>query len=183
METLDTDKLLQLQSKQIEKEQKEIAERMRIIGKRVDHLERAMRKEERSLVAADYDRQKAEDSAAHKAAIAAAQDAAIEKHSSDLALKQRLIRMLGDASAIRQVVEGKRVEEFAKKRAEAEKKITEEKAKLKARKLAERAEERKRQAEESRRAEQAEREAEGECFSLMIEPFRFRYFWMENYLC
>ncbi len=138
METLDTDKLLQLQSKQIEKEQKEVAERMRIIAKRVDHLERALRKEEIPLILSDYEKQKEQDYAAHRQAIQVAQQAAEEKHKSDLAAKERLGRMMGDYSSIRKTVESKRVEEFEKLRAQAAIKIADEKAKLKKKVLAER---------------------------------------------
>lgn len=160
MDGLDTDHLLQLQAKQIEKEQKEVAERTRIIAKRVDHLERALRREERPLIEADYERQKEADREAHHASIKAAQQAATERHQHDLALKQRLGRMMDDYARARQLVESKRAEEFAAKRAAAEKKIAQEKEKLKKRVLAERAAEEKRRKEEDAQREREEREAE-----------------------
>jgi translation initiation factor 3 subunit A len=162
MEVLDTEKLLQLQSKQIEKEQREVAERLRIIAKRVDHLERAFRKEERPLVEADYERQKAEDKEAHVAAIKAARQVAREKHAIDLDLKKRLGRMMPDYLQARSVVESKRADEFAQRKAEAEKKMAEEKAKYKKKVLAERAAEKKRRAEEEARRAEEERVAAGE---------------------
>lgn len=163
MEVLDTDKLLQLQSKQIEKEQREIAERLRILAKRVDHFERAMRKEERPLIEGDYEQQKAEDREAHIAAIKAAREAAREKHAIDLDLKRRLGRMMPDYLEARQAVESRRADEFAARKAEAEKKIAEEKAKLRKRVLAERAAEKKRAAEEKKRRAAEEKAAEGGC--------------------
>lgn len=163
IESLDTDHLLQLQAKQIEKEQKETLERTRIIAKRVDHLERALRKEERPLIEADYERQKEADRVAHNAAILAQRQAATEKHQHDLALKQRLGRMMADYSKVRAVVESKRVEEFAAKRSAADKKIAEEKAKLKKKVLAERAEEEARKEQQRIAEEKAQQEEAGEC--------------------
>jgi translation initiation factor 3 subunit A len=162
VEDLDTEKLLQLQSAQIAKEQKNIAERMRIISKRVDHLERAFRKEERPLLEDDYEKQKQADKDAHKAAIKAAQQAALEKHHLDLALKERLSRMLGDYQSAKQIIESARQEEFAQRKAEADKKIAEEKKAYRAQVLKERAERRRKEEQERQAREQAEREEEGE---------------------
>lgn len=162
MEDLDTEKLLQLQSAQIAKEQKNIAERMRIISKRVDHLERAFRKEERPLLENDYERQQQADKDAHKAAIKAAQQAAVEKHHLDLALKERLSRMLGDYQSSKQVIESARQEEFAQRKAEADRKVAEEKKAYREKVLKERAERRRREEQEREAAAQAEREEEGE---------------------
>ncbi|KAG7528776.1 hypothetical protein FFLO_05945 [Filobasidium floriforme] len=160
VEDLDTEKLLQLQSAQIAKEQKNIAERMRIISKRVDHLERAFRKEERPLLEDDYEKQKQADKDAHKAAIKAAQQAALEKHHLDLALKERLSRMLGDYQSAKQIIESARQEEFAQRKAEADKKIAEEKKAYRAQVLKERAERRRKEEQERQAREQAEREEE-----------------------
>jgi len=162
MEDLDTDKLLKLQSAQIAKEQKNIAERMRIISKRVDHLERAFRKEERPLLEQDYETQKTADKEAHKAAIQAAQQAASEKHHLDLALKSRLSRMLADYQQSKEIIESARQEEFAQRKAEADKKIAEEKKAYREKVLKERADRRRREEEERQAQEQAEREEEGE---------------------
>ena len=48
---LDSAKLVAMQVEQLAKEKKEMDERLRIVGKRVDYLERAMRKEERAYTA------------------------------------------------------------------------------------------------------------------------------------
>ncbi|KAJ9107564.1 hypothetical protein QFC21_001023 [Naganishia friedmannii] len=160
-ENIDTETLLAMQSQQIEKEQKTIAERTRIIAKRVDHIERALRKEEIPLIEADYEKQKSADREAHQKQIEAERQAALEKHQHDLELKKRLGRMLADYQVVRNMVESKRADEFAAKRAAAEKKIAEEKAKLKKKVLAERAAKRKQEQEERKRIEEEEkREAE-----------------------
>jgi translation initiation factor 3 subunit A len=161
MDNMDTDKLLQLQSQQIEKEQKNITERMRIISKRVDHLERAFRKEERPLLEADYEKQKQADVDAHKASIAAAQQAALEKHQLDLALKERLSRMMADYNKTKEVIESARKEEFAQKKAEADRKIAEEKKVYKDKVLKQRAEKRKQEEVARAERERAAREEEG----------------------
>ncbi|KAJ9124488.1 hypothetical protein QFC24_003279 [Naganishia onofrii] len=160
-ENIDTETLLAMQSQQIEKEQKTIAERTRIIAKRVDHIERALRKEEIPLIEADYEKQKSADREAHRKQIEAERQAAMEKHQHDLELKKRLGRMMADYQVVRNLVESKRADEFAAKRAAAEKKIAEEKAKLKKKVLAERAAKRKQEEEERKRIEEEEkREAE-----------------------
>ncbi|KAJ9097560.1 hypothetical protein QFC19_006734 [Naganishia cerealis] len=156
-EKIDTETLLAMQSQQIEKEQKTIAERTRIIAKRVDHLERALRKEEIPLIQADYEKQKAADREAHKKQIEAERQALLEKHQHDVELKKRLGRMMADYQVVRNIVEAKRADEFAAKRAAAEKKITEEKAKLKKKVLAERAAKKKLEEEERKRIEEEER--------------------------
>ena len=44
MDNISTDNLMRLQVEQLAKEKKELAERMRIASKRLDHIERAYRK-------------------------------------------------------------------------------------------------------------------------------------------
>ncbi|CAG8452482.1 12541_t:CDS:2 [Ambispora gerdemannii] len=68
LENLDTDRLVQLQVEQLEKEKKELNERLRATAKRMDHLERAYRKEEIPLLEKDYERQRKADRAYHEAA-------------------------------------------------------------------------------------------------------------------
>ena len=122
MENLSTDNIMRLQVEQLEKEKKDLTERMRVALKRLDHTERAYRKEERPLLSQDYDQQQANDKAAHEAA----QKARIENyrlsHDQDIETKRRLFRMMDDYKARKDVIVGKRGEEFAKKKAAAEKK-------------------------------------------------------------
>ena len=129
MENLSTDNIMRLQVEQLEKEKKELNERMRVATKRLDHTERAYRKEERPLLSQDYEVQQANDRAAHEAA----QKARIENyrlsHEQDIETKKRLLRMMDDYKTRRDAIIGKRGEEFAKRKAAAEKKINDEKAK------------------------------------------------------
>ncbi|EPQ53116.1 hypothetical protein GLOTRDRAFT_107210 [Gloeophyllum trabeum ATCC 11539] len=163
MEQLSTDNLMRLQVEQIEKEKRELNERLRVIAKRVDHIERAYRKEERPLLAKDYEEQQATDRATFEALQQQRLEAAKQTHLQNLETKKRLSRMLGDYQARKEEIMAKRSEEFAKRQAKAQKKIEEEKAKRRAAVLKAREEERLRWEEEERiRREQEEEEAKRE---------------------
>ena len=123
MENLSTDNLMRLQVEQLEKEKKELNERMRVIAKRLDHVERAYRKEERPLLAKDYEQQQESDRAAHEAAQKARIEAARRSHQEDLETKKRLARVLPDYEAFRDKVVGRRGDEFTKRKEQAQRKI------------------------------------------------------------
>ena len=108
MENLSTDNLMRLQVEQLEKEKKEINEKMRIVNKRMDHIERAYRKEERPLLVKDYEVQQANDKAAHEAAQKARIETARLTHQQDLETKKRLLRIMDDWKNYRDTVIGKR---------------------------------------------------------------------------
>ncbi|KAL7422773.1 eukaryotic translation initiation factor 3 subunit A [Cryptotrichosporon argae] len=159
---LDTSKIVALQVEHVAKEKRELSERLRIIGKRVDHLERAFRKEERPLLAQDYERQKEDDKKAHEQAQKAARELAIRQQADAKQLKARLARMMPDYLEARASVEATQQQEFEQARLAAQKKIAEEKEKFKADVLAKRRAERERceraraEEEERRRAEEEE---------------------------
>ncbi|KAI0704450.1 hypothetical protein C8T65DRAFT_654078 [Cerioporus squamosus] len=143
MESLSTDNLMRLQVEQLEKEKKELTSRL-------DHIERAYRKEERPLLAKDYEIQQANDRAAFEEAQKARIEAHRQAHLRDIETKKRLT----------EAVIARRGEEFAKKKELAQKKMEEEKAQRRAAVLKAREEERLRQEEEERiRREQEEEEA------------------------
>lgn len=154
IDNMDTDGLVQLQVEQLEKEKRELAERLRIVSKRVDHVERAFRKEERPLVLADYERQQADDLLAHQVHVKETRDEAKEKHESDVALKNRLARMLPDYQKIKQDIQERQADSFERTRKEAEVKIAEAKAKLRKEVYAQRAERERLEAEEIKREEE-----------------------------
>lgn len=129
METYDTEGLITIQVAQLEKEKKEISERLRIIAKRIDHTERAYRKEEQPLLAEDYKNQQMTDRETFEAIQQARLRAARKSHEGDLETKVRLTRLLGEYHARKAVMIAKKEEEFAAKKAAAEKKIKEEKEK------------------------------------------------------
>lgn len=167
---------MRLQVEQLEKERKELNEKMRVASKRLDHTERAYRKAERPLLSKDYEVQQANDKAAHEAA----QKARIENyrltHQQGLEAKSRLSRMLPDYTARREAILTKRRVDFERKQRLAQQKIDEEKAKLKAQFIRKKEEERhareeelriqrEREEEERRLEEEARREEEGTSIS------------------
>ena len=160
METYDTEGLITIQVAQLEKEKKEISERLRIIAKRIDHTERAYRKEEQPLLVEDYQNQQVIDRETFEAIQRARLELAKKTHQDDLETKARLTRLLGDYHARKEVIIAKKGEEFAAKKAVAEKKIREEKEKRTKRILMEREEaEAKAEKEEQARLEREREEA------------------------
>ncbi|OCF37955.1 eukaryotic translation initiation factor 3 subunit A [Kwoniella heveanensis BCC8398] len=159
IEDLDSNKLVAMQVEQLAKEKRDHAEKLRIVGKRVDHLERAYRKEERPLLAEDYERQKVEDKAAHDRANVLAREAAIAQQKAAVELKARLIRMMPDYLIAREQVESQKAAEHKAAREQARQKVDEEKAKLKARIIERKKAEKAQREQEEREAEERERRA------------------------
>ncbi|KAI0631697.1 hypothetical protein C8Q77DRAFT_1177634 [Trametes polyzona] len=158
MESLNPDNLMRLQVEQLEKEKKELNERMRVLTKRLDHIERAYRKEERPLLAKDYEQQQATDRAVFEATQKARLEAHRAAHEQDVETKHRLTRMLSDYNKLKESIHARRGEEYAKRQQEAQKKMEEEKAKRRAAVLKAREEERLRKEEEERKRREKEEE-------------------------
>lgn len=147
---------MRLQVEQLEKEKRERESRLRVIAKRIDHIERAYRQEERPLLAKDYELQQASDRATFEQIQKDRIDAARLTHKRDLETKKRLSRILPEFEARKAVILEKRSAEYERKKAAARTKIEEEKGKRRAVVLKAREDERLR--EEA--AETALREAE-----------------------
>ncbi|KAI0739664.1 hypothetical protein C8Q80DRAFT_1112131 [Daedaleopsis nitida] len=173
MESLSTDNLMRLQVEQLEKEKKELSERMRILSKRLDHIERAYRKEERPLLAKDYEVQQANDRKVFEESQKARLEAHRHAHVQDVETKKRLTRMLSDFNQVKDAVSARKGEEFAKKKEAAQKKMEEDKAKRRAAVLEAREEERLlAEEEEQKRREQEEELAHLEAERLAEERRR-----------
>jgi translation initiation factor 3 subunit A len=154
---MDTDSLRRLQVIQLDKERGELHEKLRVTGKRIDHFERALRREEIPLLNDDYDAQLAQESRVYeqnrqqKLALAAA------RHKESLNLKKRLQRILPDYQDYRSTIKQNRFEEFETRRKEAQNALEAEKA----RKLTayhKYQEDERRKDEEREREEELERE-------------------------
>ncbi len=158
LENLDPDSLVQLQVAQLEKEKRELNERLRAIAKRMDHIERAFRKEEIPLLEKDYERQRKADKAYHEAARKLQLETAAAKHTEDLKVKNRLMRILPDYQKYREEIENKRFEEFEQRRNAAQAKIEEEKEKRRQLYRVKKEEERKRKEMEEETRRKAEEE-------------------------
>jgi translation initiation factor 3 subunit A len=170
VENLNTDNLMRLQVEQLEKEKREREARLRVIAKRIDHVERAYRQEERPLLAKDYELQQASDRATFEQVQKARIDSARLDHKRNLETKKRLARILPEFESRKAIILDKRGAEYERKQAAAQAKIEEEKAKRIAAVLKAREEERLH--EEA--VEQARREEE-EAEQSRQEGALFRY--------
>jgi translation initiation factor 3 subunit A len=146
----DSNQLRQMKVQQLEKEKKEMADRLRLTGKRIDHLERAYRREEVKILPKDWERQQAEDLAAYEEAKKHTIDTAKAAHDQAVSLKNRLGRLVGDYEKFRDEIKANRSQEFEQRRKAAEKEL--QKA------MDQRRKEYRAQKEKARLAEEAERE-------------------------
>lgn len=172
MESYDTEGLIVIQVAQLEKEKKELSEKLRVVAKRIDHIERAYRKEERPLLGRDYEQQQNNDRETFEALQQARKNAAQVAHQEDMATKARLSRVIPDYEARREVIVAKKMVEFAKRKEVAEKKIEEENAKRKNAVLKAREEERLRAEAEQKRKRELEEEARRKEEGKSIAAFR-----------
>lgn len=154
---MDTESLRRLQVIQLDKERGELSEKLRQTGKRIDHFERALRREEIPLLNEDYEAQlahekeKYEESKRQKLALAAA------RHKQSLQLKRQLERIMPDYQTYREIIKDKRSEEFQARENEAKAALEAEKARRKAA-FKKRQEEIRREEEERIRREEEEAE-------------------------
>ncbi|KAI9020724.1 hypothetical protein CLU79DRAFT_755207 [Phycomyces nitens] len=172
IEGSDVKTLLDLKVSRLQTEQREMNDRLKSINKRLDHTERAFRKEEIPLLHKDYEKQQKADLAYYEAARKAELIAAKTQHTKGMELKKRLNRILGDYTTYKQKLENEHREAIDAQRREIEAIIEKEKKErialyratkeeiIKARK-AEEAERLRREEEEERlRAENEKKEAE-----------------------
>ncbi|QSZ34880.1 hypothetical protein DSL72_007741 [Monilinia vaccinii-corymbosi] len=123
LDNLDGNKLRALKLAQLEREKNDTNEKLRITGKRIDHLERAFRKEEAKLLPADYEAQRQRDLAAYEKTKAQTLKDAEAKHKENVALKHRLSRLVPFYESFRDDIAERRHEEFDKRRRDAEKEL------------------------------------------------------------
>jgi translation initiation factor 3 subunit A len=149
---------VQLQVEQMDKERRELNERMRIIAKRMDHIERAFRKAEIPLIVDDYSRQQSEDKAAFYATSQGTLDAAKQVHRERLDAKQRLSRIMPDYEAYADRIAQTRQHDYSSRSRAATEKIFEEKLKRRTAVL----KEKEQQARAKEEAERIRKEMEAE---------------------
>lgn len=164
LDNLDSNRLRAMKLAQLEREKNDVNEKLRITGKRIDHLERAFRKEEAKKLGADYEKQRERDLAAYERKKERDLKDAEEKHKESVELKHRLGRLFSQYDAYRKSLHERRRDEFEKRRRDAdrelEKQINQRKKEYREKKLRE-----KREREEQERAlreaeERAAREKE-----------------------
>ena len=117
---IDSNKLRELKLQQLAKETNELANRLKTTGKRIDHIERAFRKEEIPLLPQDFEAQRERDLKAHEEKVTQAREAHKRKHEEDVALMRRLSRLIPQYESFRDDVRSRRSEEFESRRKAAE---------------------------------------------------------------
>jgi translation initiation factor 3 subunit A len=150
LDDLDSNRLRLLRISQLEKEKNDLYKNLRVTGKRIDHLERAFRKEEIKVLPKDFEAQRARDIAAYEKLKEETLRQSERKHKEDVALKHRLRRLLPVYEQFRSDLEGRRHEEFEKRRKLAEREYQNAVEKRKR-------SERERKAREQRERDEAER--------------------------
>lgn len=154
IEEYDTADLRSLQIKEIAKVNKELNEKMKAIGRKADHLERAIRFEEINYWLKDAEKQQEIDQKLHETRYQALLTKTKKEHEERLAFKKRVERIVPDYFEITEAVNDQRKEEFEKRRKEKAAAFEKEKAarirEVKARRERERQLEQERNERESR---------------------------------
>ncbi|KAH8726863.1 eukaryotic translation initiation factor 3 110 kDa subunit [Phaeosphaeriaceae sp. PMI808] len=167
---IDSTRIRILKLQALEKEKDLLGEQLRIAGKRIDHLERAYRKEEVKHLKQDYERQMQADRDAYEKAKEDELRESEQKHKEDVALKHRLSRLVPTYQQFVTTVKQQRKAEFEKRQKIAQKELEGKKAarvkEVKDRIARERREreeaERRQREEEEREQEEAEAKAKAE---------------------
>lgn len=162
--------LVQLQVKQLEKDKNSLSQKLTSVHKRMDHLERAFRKEEIPLIQEDYQRQQARDREAFESAKVHRAEANRRQHTERLAIKAGLAKIIPDYQAYRA-----KMEKDSRAAYEAEsRRLAEQLEEAKADRRAQVAEQREREREEreQQEKEEEERRAREEGQSISLVPRR-----------
>jgi translation initiation factor 3 subunit A len=125
---ISPDKLLELQHRQLERERLAAKQKVRLLVKRHDHLERAFKKEEISLLENDYERQKIVDADSYKTMVETTKTTARQKYDYNMKVKARLLRIRPDCLAFRKEIDAKRETDYKERLAIAQKSLAEEMA-------------------------------------------------------
>lgn len=144
---LDSNRIRLIRISQLEKEKNDLNKNLKVTSKRIDHLERAFRKEEVKLLPKDYEAQRKRDFDAYEKKKSETLKESERKHKEDVALKHRLSRLLPQYETFTKDLRERRKDEFEKRRKQAEREYNQA------------VEKRKRETRERKAREQAEREA------------------------
>ncbi|ORY63435.1 uncharacterized protein BCR38DRAFT_436831 [Pseudomassariella vexata] len=151
LDDLDSNRLRAMKLAQLEREKNDVNEKLRITGKRIDHLERAFRREEVKKLPEDYEKQRKRDLAAYEKTKEETLIEAKKKHKESVELKRRLERLFPQYEIFRKSLHDRRRDEFEKRQRDAEreleKQIAQRKKEYRDRKIRE-----KREREEKERA-------------------------------
>ncbi|KAL9623783.1 MAG: hypothetical protein Q9160_002014 [Pyrenula sp. 1 TL-2023] len=120
VDDLDVDTIRGIKLQQLAKNRAELDDRIKATAKRIDHLERAFRREEIKHLPDDYEKQRVQDLEAHETQKADTMKEAQRKHKEGLALKHRLGRLVSEYDQYKSDLTSRRHEEFEKRRRTAE---------------------------------------------------------------
>jgi translation initiation factor 3 subunit A len=170
IDDLDSNAVRMLKLTQLEKDKNERDNRVRITAKRIDHLERAFRREEVKHLDEDYAKQREEDLKIYEETKEETLKEAQQKHKEGLALKHRLSRLVQPYDSFKSSITERRAADFEKLRRKGEREFEEEKRKrIRAhqeekvrQRQAKEAEERRQREEEERLAQEEEEKAKAE---------------------
>jgi translation initiation factor 3 subunit A len=164
LDNLDSNRLRAMKLAQLEREKNDVNERLRITGKRLDHLERAFRKEEAKKLHEDYAKQIEQDRKIYETVKAQTLKDAEQKHKESVELKHRLSRLVPQYEEFRDSLHDRRRDEFEKRRRDAEreleKQIAQRKKEVRDRRLREKREREEKERELREAEERAAREKE-----------------------
>ena len=147
---LDSGRIRAMKLAALEREKNELGERLKVTGRRIDHLERAFRIEEAKHLDEDWIAQRKRDVSAYEKMKEQTLEDSKRKHKEDVELKHRLGKLVPVYEQFRDNVREQRKAEFDKRRKQAEKELQQ---KIEARKR----EHRERKARERREREDRER--------------------------
>ncbi|KAI9849684.1 MAG: eukaryotic translation initiation factor 3 subunit A [Sclerophora amabilis] len=157
LDELDSNRIRAMKLAQLEKEKNDLSERLRVTGKRIDHLERAFRREELKHLDEDYQVQRERDLELYEKSKADRLVDAERQHKESVALKHRLRRLLPVYEKFKADVQERRHEEFESRRKNAEKELQRQMDKRR-KEFRESKERAKREREEQERAAKEEEE-------------------------
>lgn len=123
LDNLDSNRLRAMKLAQLEREKNDVNERLRITGKRIDHLERAFRKEESKKLNEDYAKQVEQDRAIYEQVKVQTLKDSEQKHKESVELKHRLSRLVPLYESFRESLHERRRDEFEKRRRDAEREL------------------------------------------------------------
>ncbi|KAL9110022.1 MAG: hypothetical protein Q9227_005361 [Pyrenula ochraceoflavens] len=157
-EDLDMETIRGIKLEKLAKDRAELDERIKATAKRIDHLERAFRREEMKHLPDDYEKQIAHDKQLHEQTMNETLKESQRRHKEGLALKHRLGRLVSQYDQFKSDITSRRHEEFEKRRRQAEREFeTKKRDRIRQVREQKRKERMEREAEERRRQEEEER--------------------------
>jgi translation initiation factor 3 subunit A len=154
---VDTNTIIQMGVEQIEKEKKELAAKMKTVNKRLDHTERAMRREEIPLLTEDYKLQQIRDETNVKKLQEELVEGLQTKHANEVTIKHKLQKMMPDFLKFKERIANQRGHDYKKAKEESLIKIEQAKIERRAQVVKERKLAKIKEAEELKMKEEEER--------------------------